>query len=41
MTAKQCRFELANGTGATLRVELTSYDTADVEAIARTFWNAE
>jgi hypothetical protein len=41
MAAKQCRFELANGAGATMRVELTSYDTADVEAMARTFWNAE
>jgi hypothetical protein len=41
MAAKQCRFELANGAGATMQVELTSYDTADVEAIARTFWNVE
>ena len=40
---KQCRFELDNGAGATLRVQLVGYDTADVEALARSlqFWSAE
>jgi hypothetical protein len=37
---KQCRFELDNGAGTTLRVQLVGYDTADVEALARHFWNA-
>jgi hypothetical protein len=38
--AKQCRFELDNGAGATMRVELIGYDAADVEALSRSFWNA-
>ncbi len=40
MVAKQCRFELDNGAGATMRVQLVGYDAADVEAISRCFWNA-
>ena len=40
VVGKQCRFELDNGAGATLRVQLVGYDTADVEALARHFWNA-
>jgi hypothetical protein len=40
MVAKQCRFELDNGAGATMRVELVGYDAADVEALSRSFWNA-
>ena len=40
MVAKQCRFELDNGAGATMRVQLVGYDAADVEALARGFWNA-
>jgi hypothetical protein len=40
MVAKQCRFELDNGDGATKRVQLVGYDAADVEAISRCFWNA-
>jgi hypothetical protein len=40
MVAKQCRFELDNGAGATMRVELVGYDATDVEALARSFWNA-
>ena len=36
---KQCRFELDNGAGVTLRVQLVGYDTADVEALARHLWN--
>lgn len=38
---KQCCFELDNGAGSTLRVQLLGYDTADVEALARHLWNAE
>ena len=33
MVAKQCRFELDNGAGATMRVQLVGYDAADVEAL--------
>lgn len=40
MVAKQCQFELDNGAGATLRVQLVGYDTADIEALARSFWSA-
>jgi hypothetical protein len=40
MVAKQCRFELDNGSGATMRVQLVGYDAADVEALSRSFWNA-
>jgi hypothetical protein len=36
--AKQCRLELDNGAGATLRVQLVGYDAADIEALARGFW---
>jgi hypothetical protein len=35
---KQCLLELDNGTGATMRVHLVGYDTADVEALSRGFW---
>ena len=40
MVAKQCQFELDNGSGATMRVQLVGYDAADVEALARSFWSA-
>jgi hypothetical protein len=40
MVAKQCRFELDNGSGATMRVQLVGYDAADVEALSRSFWDA-
>ena len=40
MVAKQCRLELDNGSGATMRVQLVGYDAADIEALARGFWNA-
>lgn len=33
-------FEFHDGAGATLRVHLVGYDTADVEALARGFWGA-
>jgi hypothetical protein len=41
MVGKQCLFELDNGAGATMRVQLVGYDAADVEALARSLWNAE
>ena len=37
---RQCQFELDNGAGATMRVQLVGYDAADIEALARRFWNA-
>jgi hypothetical protein len=37
---KECRLELDNGAGATMRVHLVGYDAADVEALSRSFWNA-
>jgi len=40
LVAKQCRFELDNGSGATMRVQLVGYDAADIEALSRGFWNA-
>jgi hypothetical protein len=40
LASKQCLFELDNGTGASMRVQLTGYDAADVEALARGFWSA-
>ena len=38
--AKQCRLELDNGSGATMRVQLIGYDAADIEVFSRGFWNA-
>ena len=40
LVAKQCRLELDNGSGATMRVQLVGYDAADIEALARGFWDA-
>jgi hypothetical protein len=40
LVAKQCRFELDNGAGATMRVQLVGYDAAELEALSRSFWNA-
>jgi hypothetical protein len=40
MVGKRCLVELDNGTGASMRVQLTGYDVADVEALARGFWGA-
>jgi hypothetical protein len=40
LVAKQCRFELDNGAGATMRVQLVGYDAAEIEALSRGFWNA-
>jgi hypothetical protein len=41
VVGKQALFELDNGAGATMRVQLLGYDPADVEALARHFWDAE
>jgi hypothetical protein len=41
VVGKQALFELDNGAGATMRVQLLGYDDADVEALARRFWGAE
>ena len=40
IVARQCQFELDNGAGATMRVQLVGYDAAEVEALARSFWSA-
>jgi hypothetical protein len=40
LVPKQCQVELSNGSGATMRVQLVGYDAADIEALARGFWNA-
>jgi hypothetical protein len=34
-------FELDNGAGARMRVQLLGYDVADVSALMRSFWSAE
>jgi hypothetical protein len=39
MVGKECRFELDNGAGVTMRVHLVGYDADDVEALSRSFWN--
>src|SRR5262249_62040260 len=41
VVGKQALFELDDGAGATMRVQLLGYDAADVEALARRFWGAE
>lgn len=40
MVSRQCQVELDNGAGATMRVQLVGYDAADIEALARGFWDA-
>ena len=40
LVGKECRFELDNGAGATMRVHLVGYDANDVEALSRSFWDA-
>jgi hypothetical protein len=40
LVAKQCRFELDNGAGATMRVQLVGYDAVEIGALSRSFWNA-
>jgi hypothetical protein len=39
LVGKECRFELDNGAGATMRVHLVGYDAADIAALSRSFWN--
>jgi hypothetical protein len=41
VVGKQCLFELDNGAGATMRVQLVGYGAADVASLSRSFWNAE
>jgi hypothetical protein len=41
MVGKRCLVELQNGAGASMRVEMVGFDTADVEALARSFWTAD
>jgi len=38
---KQGVFDLENGVGGRMRVQLMGYDAADVVALLRNFWNAE
>jgi hypothetical protein len=38
---KQCLFELDNGAGATMRIQLVGYDASEIETLARGFWNGE
>lgn len=40
LVGRECRLELDNGAGATMRVQLVGYDAADIEALSRSFWNA-
>jgi hypothetical protein len=40
LVCKECRLELDNGAGATMRVQLVGYDAADIKALSRSFWNA-
>jgi hypothetical protein len=40
VVSKRCLIKLNNGAGASMRVHLVGYETADVEALTRTFWNA-
>ena len=41
VVGKQALCVLDNGAGATMRVQLLGFDTADVEALSRRFWDAE
>ena len=41
VVSKQALFELDNGAGATMRVQLLGYDVAEVEVLARHFRNAQ
>jgi hypothetical protein len=38
---KHCLFELHDPAGATLRVQLLGYDTADIETLAHAVWSPE
>jgi len=41
VVGRQALFELDNGAGATMRVQLAGYDAADVEALVRRFWDPD
>jgi hypothetical protein len=41
VVSKQGLFELDNGAGVRIRVQLVGYDTADVVALVGNLWNAE
>jgi hypothetical protein len=41
VVGKQGVFELDNGAGARMRVQLLGYDAADVVALLRNFWSAD
>ena len=41
VVGKQALFELDNSAGATMRVQLVGYETADVQDLAHSLWNAE
>jgi len=41
MAGKQCLFELDNGAGATMRVQLTGYDATDIAVLSRSFWGGQ
>ena len=41
VVGKQALFELGSGAGTTRRVQLLGYDAAEVEALARLFWDAQ
>jgi hypothetical protein len=41
LAGKQCLLELENQAGQRLRLQLLGYDTADLEALARHFGNAD
>jgi hypothetical protein len=38
MIGKQGLFELDNGSGDRMRVQLVGYDAAEIEVLARSFW---
>ena len=40
VAGKQCLFELHNRAGASLRVQLTGYDAAEVDVLVRGLWGA-
>ncbi len=41
LVSKQARFELDNGAGASLRVQLVGYDATDIEALTCHFWKTQ
>ena len=41
VTSGECLIELANATGASLRIHLKGHEVPDLVALGRSFWNAE